>query len=98
MFAKDLGKDKTKEMETNVKGGKIPTKNRIDNPTGRTSVRLTKDEAKAFKKWVDSFYVKADAAKELGISWPTFDRVSALHRGSPSTIESIRRVINQVTA
>jgi len=68
------------------------------NKTGRTSEALTPQEFKDFKKWVNTFFTKAEAADTVGISYPTFDRILAVRRGSPITIAKIRKAINQIPA
>lgn len=60
----------------------------------RRSVPLTKEEKTAFKKLVDSFPTKIDAAESIGISRPTLDLVLLRGTGNSDTVGLIRGKLN----
>jgi hypothetical protein len=57
----------------------------------RRSESLTKEEVKAFNKYLSTFPTKTDAAITIGISRPTLNLVIIRGSGHPETIEAIRR-------
>lgn len=59
----------------------------------RKSVRLTKDEEKALKKFVASFHKVVEAAEEIGIHRNVLDLVLVKGTGSPETIQKVRDAI-----
>ncbi len=61
----------------------------------RKSVKLTPAEMKAFKKWVKDQPTRLDAKEELGVSYPTLDRILLTGGGHQTTVEKIRKVIPQ---
>lgn len=56
----------------------------------RKSLRLTKDEEKALKKYVSGFNKVVEAAEEIGIHRNVLDLVLIKGSGSPETIGKIR--------
>lgn len=60
----------------------------------RKSVKMTADEKRLFKKWVDKQETKLDAAEELGVAPNTLDRILLAGSGKPSTIEKVREKIS----
>lgn len=56
----------------------------------RRSEKLTKEEQKAFLKYVESFPTKVDACGALGISRVTLDAVIFRGSGHPKTVKIIR--------
>lgn len=61
----------------------------------RRSVKLTNEERRAFKKWVEGFDTKIDAQEALGVSKPTLDMVLVKGSGHPDTIEKIKSKIQE---
>ena len=61
----------------------------------KRSEKLTTDERRQFKKYVDSFDTKYDCVLELNISRPTLDNVIAKGSGKPETIQLIREAIKE---
>ena len=59
----------------------------------RRSESLTKEEFRAFNKYVNSFPTKFDAALAIGISRPTLNLVIIRGSGHPDTIQAIRERI-----
>ena len=61
----------------------------------RKSEKMSKEEHKAFLKYVGSFPTKVDAAVALGVSRPTLDGL--IHRGSghPDTIQIVRERLSE---
>lgn len=64
-----------------------------NRPRPRRSVELLPDEVKAFKKKVDSFPTKYDAALFFGFSQVTLDNILMRKSGKESTITIIREKI-----
>jgi hypothetical protein len=64
----------------------------------RRSEQMTKEERRAFAKYVATFPTKIDAAAALGISRVTLDAVSLKGSGKPETIQLIREMINDLIA
>lgn len=64
----------------------------------RRSESMTKEEQKAFQKWVQSFPTKIDAAASLGVSRPTLDGILFRGSGKPETIHAIREKLAQTQA
>lgn len=62
----------------------------------RRSEPLTKNEHKALKKYVHTFYTKMDAADALGINRQVLDLVLLKGTGRSDTIQKIRQHL-QVT-
>jgi hypothetical protein len=60
----------------------------------RRSEKMSKEEHKAFIKWVNSFDTKTDAVVALGISRPTLDNLIFKGSGKPDTIKLIREKLN----
>jgi hypothetical protein len=60
----------------------------------RRSESLSKDEHKAFLKFIHGFPTKTDAAFEIGISRQVLDGVSLKGSGSPDSIKLIRERLN----
>jgi hypothetical protein len=56
----------------------------------RRSEALTKEERKAFEKYLGTFPTKFDAAVAIGISRPTLNLVIIRGSGHPDTIKAIR--------
>jgi hypothetical protein len=59
----------------------------------RRSESLTKEEIRAFNKFINSFPTKYDAALAIGISRPTLNLVIIRGSGHPETIAAIRKQI-----
>jgi hypothetical protein len=59
----------------------------------RRSEQMTKEEHRAFIKWVHSFPTKIDVAYVLGVSRITIDSVLLKGSGKPETIHKIREKI-----
>jgi hypothetical protein len=59
----------------------------------RRSEPLTKDEHKAFSKYVSSFPTKIDAAFAIGVSRPTLDGILFRGTGRPDVIQTIRKKV-----
>jgi len=51
----------------------------------RKSVRLTPEERKAFKKYVNGFDTKLDCAEALGVHFNTLPRILKLGKCHPDT-------------
>jgi hypothetical protein len=64
----------------------------------RRSEPMTKDEHKAFTKWVQSFPTQLDAAAVLGVSRITISNLVFKGTGHPDTIKKVREVINRKAA
>jgi hypothetical protein len=64
-------------------------------PRIRRSEIMTKEEHRAFEKWVKSFPTQLDAADVLGYSRVTLMNVVIKGSGKPETIQRIREVIKQ---
>lgn len=60
----------------------------------RRSEHMTKDEHKAFHKFVSQFPTKIDAALAIGVSRVTLDAVMFKGSGKPETIRLIREKLN----
>lgn len=60
----------------------------------RRSEKMTKDEHKAFLKFIGSFETKTDASDIIGISRPTLDAIIYKASGKPETISKIRKVLS----
>jgi len=56
----------------------------------RKSERLTTEEKRLYKRYVQKFVSKIDAAEDLGISVVTLDAILTKGQGSPATIATIR--------
>lgn len=56
----------------------------------RRSEQMTKEEHKAFTKWVQSFPTQIDAAIALGVTRITIGNLVLKGSGSPETISKIR--------
>jgi hypothetical protein len=56
----------------------------------RKSEPMTKEEHKAFTKWVRAFPTQLDAADALGVSRITISNLVLRGSGKPETIEKIR--------
>lgn len=65
----------------------------MDTERKRRSERMTKEEHKAFTKWVASFQTKLDAAYVVGVSRITLDAVLLKGSGKPETINTIREIL-----
>jgi hypothetical protein len=61
----------------------------------RRSEQLTKEEVKAFCKYLSTFPTKFDAALAIGVSRPTLNLVIIRGSGHPETIRLIREKLNQ---
>jgi hypothetical protein len=59
----------------------------------RKSVRLTKDEYKAFKDFRKTFHTGVECAEAIGVSRLAMLRVLQVGSGSPETIEKIKTAI-----
>lgn len=59
----------------------------------RKSERLTTEEKRLYKRYVQKFVSKIDAAEDLGISVVTLDAILTKGQGSPATIAAIRSKI-----
>lgn len=70
----------------------------MENTTDRKrrSVRLTKDERRALRKYLRSFDRKVYAAEAIGISRPTLDLVLIRGTGNSDTVGLIREKLNSV--
>lgn len=64
----------------------------------RKSESMTKDEVRAFNKWISSFPTKIDAAFALGVSRTTLDSLIFRGSGRPETIAAIREKISESEA
>jgi hypothetical protein len=64
----------------------------------RRSESLTPEEFRAFKKYLNTFPTKLDAALTIGISRPTLNLVIIRGSGHPDTIKAIRGKLNQTLA
>jgi molybdenum cofactor biosynthesis enzyme MoaA len=62
----------------------------------KRSEQMTKEECRAFKKYVATFPTKIDAAFALGFSRITLDSVLLKGSGKPETIRLIREKLNDV--
>lgn len=67
-------------------------------PRKRKSEAMTKEEIKAFNKWVNSFPTKLDAVEALGVSRTTLDSLIFRGSGKPETIAVIREKIAESEA
>lgn len=56
----------------------------------RRSEKMSKEEHKAFIKYIGSFETKSDAADSIGVSRTTLDNLIFKGSGKPETIRSIR--------
>lgn len=59
----------------------------------RRSVKLTPDEKKAFKKLMNTYDLKIEAAEAIGVTRQVLDLVLIKGSGSPETIDRIRKAI-----
>ena len=59
----------------------------------RKSEKLTDQERKIFKKWVDNCPTKIDACEALGFTRPRLDRLLYKGSGKPDAIKAIREVL-----
>lgn len=57
---------------------------------GRRSVKLTTEEKRSFRKWVEKQVTKLDAAEIIGIAPNTLDRILLAGSGKPDTIAKVR--------
>lgn len=62
----------------------------------RRSESLTKEEVRAFAKYLGTFPTKFDAAIAIGISRPTLNLVIIRGSGHPDTIRLIREKLNSL--
>lgn len=60
----------------------------------KRSEKMTKDEHKAFLRFIKSFETKTDVVYTLKISRPTLDAIIYKGSGRPETIQKIRTVLN----
>lgn len=67
----------------------------ITSDRKRRSEKLTQEERRSFRKYVESFDTKQDCAIALGITRPTLDNI--IHKGSgrPDTVQIIRDRISE---
>lgn len=59
----------------------------------KRSESLTKAEHRAFKKWVEGFKTKQDAADVIEVARPNLYRLMGSGSGKPTTIKAIRKQI-----
>lgn len=62
------------------------------------SIKLTKEEMQALKKFVNSHHTIIDAAREIDIHRNVLDLVLIRETGSPETVDKIRDKLNSITA
>lgn len=61
----------------------------------RRSEPLTKEEHKAFLKYLHTFPTKVDAQIAIGVKRQVLDLVAIKGTGSPDTIQAIRKKLNE---
>jgi len=86
-----------KKGKNTLSAGKTPDDQKGENPTEvlARSEELTDQEKKALSKFVSGFTLKKDAMKALGIKTrQTFRNVTIGGSGHPTTIATVRSVIN----
>jgi hypothetical protein len=69
---------------------KAKSKTKMTLDRKRRSESLTPEEFRAFKKYLNTFPTKFDAALTIGISRPTLNLVIIRGSGHPDTIRTIR--------